>query len=118
MDLKEFYSAIGGNYDEALKRLMRDALVMKFVLKFEKDDSYQSLVKALKEQNCEEAFRAAHTLKGVSRNLSFDALGDASDELTEILRGGDLEHAGQSAAKTAEEYMRVMNAIEELKKGL
>ena len=34
-----------------------------------------------------EAFRAAHTLKGVSQNLSFKELGQVSGEITEALRG-------------------------------
>ena len=36
--------------------------------------------------NYEDAFRGAHTLKGVCQNLSFDRLYEASNELTELLR--------------------------------
>ena len=35
----------------------------------------------------EEAFRAAHTLKGVCLNLGFDELYEVSAEITEKLRG-------------------------------
>ena len=33
-----------------------------------------------------DAFRAAHTLKGVCANLSFDRLFSSADQLTELLR--------------------------------
>lgn len=36
MDIKKFYEEIGGNYEEALSRLMNDSLIERFVLKFKK----------------------------------------------------------------------------------
>ena len=74
MNLKECYSALGGNYESVLSRLMTEKLVNRFVLKFLNDASYENLVNSLKDENIEEAFRAAHTLKGVCQNLSFDRL--------------------------------------------
>ena len=74
MTVKECYAKIGGDYDDVVKRLMRDALVERFMLKFLEDGSYQELVNALKEGRDEDAFRAAHTLKGICQNLSFTSL--------------------------------------------
>ena len=88
MTLQEFYTVTGGNYEDALVRLHSERLVQKFVLKFLNDDSYSLPCRSLEEQNMEEAFRAAHTLKGVCMNLGFERLLHSSRKLTESLRNG------------------------------
>ena len=74
MTLQECYAAMGGNYEEVLGRLRSDRLIQKFVLKFLDDGSYDLLCRSLEEKNYEEAFRAAHTIKGVCQNLSITKL--------------------------------------------
>lgn len=86
MTIQECYEAIGGNYEDVLRRLRSEALIRKFTLKFLEDQSYPLLKQALGDNNYEEAFRGAHTLKGVCQNLSFDRLYEVSSELTELLR--------------------------------
>ncbi len=86
MTLKECYRIMGGSYDDAVARFGGERLVKKFALKFLNDGSYELLVRSLKEGNGEEAFRAAHTLKGVCQNLSFDRLSRSTLVLTEMLR--------------------------------
>ena len=58
-----------------------------------------------------EAFRAAHTIKGVCQNLSFLALGDSSSELCEALRGGHTPEADSLVKRTREDYQRTIQAI-------
>lgn len=72
MTLKECYDALGGNYEDTVRRLYNEKLVEKFLFKFEEDPSFENLKKALEEENLEAAFRAAHTLKGVAQNMGFD----------------------------------------------
>ncbi len=86
INMREFYEAIGGNYDEVIQRLPSEALVKKFVLKFKDDPSYNDLVKAKKDNNIEAAFLAAHTLKGVAATLGFTELSSKASDLTEQLR--------------------------------
>ena len=74
MTIQECYKAIGGNYEDVLRRLHNEALIQKFTLKFLEDQSYPQLKQALNDKNYEDAFRSAHTLKGVCQNLSFDRL--------------------------------------------
>jgi len=114
MTVKEFYDSIGGNYKEALSRLMRDDLIKRFVEKFLKDPSYNALVTAMKEKNYDEAFQAAHTLKGVSKNLALTEIGDASSNITEMLRGGQYEQAEQYLPKVMDTYEKVVTGIEQL----
>lgn len=86
MTLAEFYEHIGGNYDDALERLMREELVKRFALRFLSDGSYKALQDAVADENIEASFRAAHNLKGVAGNVSFARLQRAASELTEQLR--------------------------------
>ena len=80
MTIQECYEAIGGNYEDVLRRLRSEALIRKFTLKFLEDQSYPLLKQALGDNNYEETFRGAHTLKGVCQNLSFDRLYEVSDK--------------------------------------
>ena len=117
MTMRECYKAIGGNYEAVLGRLHSEALIQRFTLKFLEDQSYLQLKQALENKNYEDAFRSAHTLKGVCQNLSFDRLYEVSHELTELLRDGTGEQPGISEAmeKVTEVYEMT---IEEIKKGL
>lgn len=87
MNLEEFYAATGGNYADTKRRLMSDAIVKKFVLKYREDPTCAELEAAIEAKDWETAFRGAHTLKGLSQNLGFDRLFETSFALTEALRG-------------------------------
>lgn len=65
MNIREFYEFVGGNYEDVLKRMAKEERVIKFVRMFERDPSYQGLVDAMDAGDYDEAFRMAHTLKGV-----------------------------------------------------
>lgn len=118
MTIQECYTALGGNYDEVLSRLSMERLVSKFVLKFVEDGSYQLLEESLASGNTEEAFRAAHTLKGMCLNLAFTRLATSSSNLTEALRGGDLEQGKALFPQVAADYKTTVDAINTYKAGL
>lgn len=86
MTIKEFYDAIGADYEEIMGRLRKEERIQKFLLKFLDDKSYELLGTALAQGNMEEAFRAAHTLKGVSQNLSLTPLYVSSSHLSDRLK--------------------------------
>ena len=111
MTLQECYAAMSGNYDDAIGRLRSERLVQKFVLKFLDDGSYDLLCRSLEEKNYEEAFRAAHTIKGVCQNLSIDKLQASSSRLCEALRNGYTPEADALAEETAEDYRQTVAAI-------
>lgn len=111
MTLQECYAALGGNYDDVLGRLRSERLVQKFVLKFLEDGSYDLLCRSMAEENYEEAFRAAHTLKGVCQNLSFDRLYESSAKLCETLRGGYHPEAPALAEQVHTDYQQTAAAI-------
>ena len=107
MTMRECYEAIGGNYEDVLGRLHSEALIRRFTLKFLEDQSYLQLKQALENKNYEDAFRGAHTLKGVCQNLSFDRLYEVSNELTELLRDRTGEQPGipEAMENTVREMM-------------
>lgn len=114
MELKEFYAAINGDYEGVTSRLRSEKMVRKFVLKFLNDSSYDNLVKGLEEKNYEEAFRAAHTIKGICQNLGFTVLGDSSSRLTDALRNGWSEGADVLVEQVAKDYRQTAEAVKKL----
>ena len=119
MNIQECYDAFGGSYEEVKGRLQSDRLIERFVTKFLADTSYESLFTAVKDENYEEAFRAAHTLKGVCQNLSFRKLSDSSSLMTEYLRGQeaseiDKTHCEELLQQVTEDYQKVINAIQSM----
>lgn len=111
MTIQECYRQMGANYEDVLKRLYNEGMICRFTLMFLNDDSYPKLEQALKEGNVKEAFRAAHTLKGVCQNLGFTNLYQPTYELTEVLRAGTLEGSGEWFARVTEQYKITTDAI-------
>jgi len=118
MTLQECYSAIGGNYEDVLSRLYSERLVQKFVLKFLTDGSYQLLCDSLEKKDYEEAFRAAHTIKGMCQNLSFDRLLESSSRLSDALRSGYTPQVPELARKVEEDYQQTVQSIHTFREGL
>ena len=86
MTIEECYRQMGGSYERVIARLSSQKLIEKFIEKFLEDTSFAALSAQINNGNPEEAFRAAHTLKGVCANLSFDRLLDSTARLTDVLR--------------------------------
>ena len=112
MTLQECYTALGGDYDEVLGRLRSESLVQKFVLKFPADPSYNMLQTALAAQDWAEAFRGAHTIKGVCQNLSFTTLYRSSSLLCEALREGHPPQDPALAGQVTADYRATLSAIQ------
>ncbi|MCR5654047.1 MAG: Hpt domain-containing protein [Lachnospiraceae bacterium] len=93
MNVKEFYEAIGANYQDVIARLMKDELILRFLNKYKDDVNYDNLEKNVAAGDYKEAFLSVHTLKGLALNLGLSKLGAATGELTEYLRaeGNDPE---------------------------
>lgn len=86
MTIQECYQRLGGDYRDAENRLMKESLVKKFIAMFLEDGSFDQLCRAMEEGNRQDAFRAAHTLKGICGNLSLTKLYASASRLTELLR--------------------------------
>ena len=96
MTVKECYDAMGADYEDVFGRLRKDERIQKFLMKVLNDQSFALLCNSLEARDMAEAFRAAHTLKGVCQNLSLTRLYESASEMSELLRnrqesGEDLE---------------------------
>ena len=74
MTIEQCYEQLHGDYAQVIQRLPSPALVERFLGKFLDDGSFSELTSAMAAGQTEAAFRAAHTLKGVSANLGFERL--------------------------------------------
>lgn len=118
MTLKECYAAFGGDYEETIGRLRSERLIQKFALKFLDDQSYDLLCSTMESGDYEEAFRAAHTIKGVCQNLGFTALGASSSELSEALRHGYTPEADALVQRVKADYQTTSQAIRAFREGI
>ena len=115
MNLKECYAALGGNYEDAISRLRSERLITKFVIKFLDDDSCSLLLRSMEAGNYDEAFRAAHTMKGVCQNLSFTKLFEVANRLNEALRNGLTPEAPGLVEEVKKEYESTVSTIRAFK---
>ena len=77
----------GANTKEGLDRCMNnEAFYLRLVDKAINDDSFIKLKDELENKNYDEAFKIAHSLKGVLGNLSLTPIYDLAVEITENLR--------------------------------
>jgi HPt (histidine-containing phosphotransfer) domain-containing protein len=103
----------GVNVDTAMERFMNNtALLERFLRKFYTDQNYPKLKEALGNNDTQEAFSAAHTLKGVSGNLSLDTMYEVVSEITELLRAEDIEGAKEFFPRVTEIYERTLEGLQ------
>lgn len=114
MTIEECYQELDGDYADVSTRLPSRNLIDKFVKRFLEDKCFDTLCREMEAGNRAEAFRAAHTLKGVCANLSFSRLLSSAGRLTEELRP-ETDTIPDSAADILEEvrndYQATVTAI-------
>ena len=96
MTIEECYTNMGADYGDVLRRLGNEDRVKRFLGKIPEDTSFSLLCEAYEKGDGREAFRAAHSLKGICMNLGLTVLYTSSAALAEELRGGALTEASAS----------------------
>lgn len=105
----------GINYEEGLKRFLgKKELYHEILQIFIEENTMNDLELAMKDQDYERAYRAAHTLKGEAGNLSLDWLYRSACEFVEALKRNDVESAIQIYPKLVKYYTLVYNTIKKL----
>ena len=93
MTLNEFYTTVGGNYEDVIARLHSEAFTEKFLRMIPQDNSLPLLKEAAAAGDVPTAFRAVHTLKGIALNLEALRSRDTLPEQTDVLlRAVDREY--------------------------
>lgn len=83
----EKLNSFGANTVEGLARCLgNEGLYLKLVATIPSEATFDRLKSALNKQDLENAFLAAHALKGVLGNLSLTPLYKSIAEITELLR--------------------------------
>lgn len=111
MTLSELYNTINGDYEGVIGRFRGEERVVKFLGMFLRDPSYSELKRNIEEGNCSEAFRAAHTLKGVAANLGMTAMHDMASDITEALRSENMSLANALMPQLEDMYEIVISAL-------
>ncbi|MGN0572360.1 MAG: Hpt domain-containing protein [Acutalibacteraceae bacterium] len=115
MTLSELYEALGGDLNDVLERLGDSETAEHFLIAFSADPSCSQLMHSLSENDIQSAFRAAHTLKGVSLSLGLTRLGNISGAVCENLRAG-IRPSDKLLIQLETEYRGVIDAINSFKK--
>lgn len=95
-DLSAKLSAYGIDLTDAMERMDDDeALYQRLAFKYLNNTNYVDLVAAMEAQDYDAAYTAAHTLKGVSGNLSLAALYKVASAVSNALKQGEYQAAEQ-----------------------
>lgn len=106
----------GVNLDSALDRFMNDEnLFENFLKKFPEDKTFDCLKDNLKENHLQDAFMAAHTLKGICSNFELSSLVEILTPLTEKLRLQETDDMTILVTQLEEHYLRLCQIINDYK---
>lgn len=118
-NFKSILEENGADVKSTLRRFMgNEGMYMKFLKRFPEDPNYQNLGVSLEAGNYEEAFRCAHTLKGVAANLGLVPVQTVVSGLVEELRSKSNEEVDAAKAnamwqdlkKVYGQFVEIINA--------
>ena len=88
MNLKDFYSAAQGSYEDVMGRLLTEQRVLKYLKRIPDMPDYAEMKNAFAAGNWEIGFRTSHSIKGVALNLGLTGLGAKASAVCETVRHG------------------------------
>ena len=102
------------NYKEGLMRFSNnEAMYRKYLFKYAMDTSFENALLAKQNNNKEELFKAMHTLKGTSGNLSMNLLYIACEQYVNAFRAGKIEQLDALFEAIAVEHNKILNVLKE-----
>lgn len=105
---KEKLMEAGVDIESAKERFLgNEELYMRFLMKFPRSPDFEQLKEAMRREECEDAFKAAHAFKGVCGNLSIMQLYEKVCTIVEFLRHGSFDDAKRVYPEVESEYGRV-----------
>lgn len=117
MTLQECYEYLEADYEGVMRRLMKEERIIRFLKKLLDEPLYDVLQDAVDRKSYEEAFRAAHNMKGVCQNLGINKLAESSSELCESMRHGEPQvDIAPLMSQVKEDYDKTIEAVKKLVK--
>ena len=114
MDMLAELEALGVDTEDALKRFSGNgALYKKMLGKFPASAEGLEVLSFVKDGDLATAVSNAHTLKGVTGNLSITPLYTAYTEIVNSLRAGDAEKAAQTLENILPVQENILKCIRE-----
>lgn len=102
----------GVDLERVMKRFMgKEELYLKFLNRFPEDMNFQNMQQQFQQGNLEEAFKAAHTLKGLAANLGLDGIIKSVYPITEKLRAGLADGVAELMEQAEKEYKQIMEIL-------
>lgn len=109
---KQQLSKAGIDMKEVEDRFMGNMEMLEhFLLKFTHEQSFQKMVESMELGDVENAYEAAHSLKGVAANLSMIPLNGPIAKQSDYLKNGNLDAAKQNLPIVKEQYIKIQNAL-------
>ena len=116
MDLINELETLGVNTQEALRRFSgNSALYIKMLGKFITAANDTEVMTYIEKEDYETAANNAHTLKGVTGNLSLTPLYSAYTDITNLLRGQKYDEAKSALEKILPVQKEIIACIEKNK---
>ena len=114
-EIREKLEGVGIDVNDLMERLMGNmTLISRFFKRFPDDASYERMVAGIEKGDVEEAFRGAHSLKGVCANLSMKRFLTVLNPLVDKLREGQLDGVPVMLSAVDEEYRKVVTMIQDI----
>ena len=114
MDLEDLKDH-GVDIDDGLNRFMGSReIYVKCLKQFKDDNNYADMLDAIDGKRFEDAFTCAHTLKGLSGNLSLSDLYQSVIPLVESLRHKEYENVDAQVPPVKAAYEEAVSAISQL----
>lgn len=115
--MKEQLQTLKVAYDEVLGRFLgKEDFYLRMLKKFLGDQNFQGLEEAAAQKNWQEAFKYAHTVKGLCGNLGLGGILEYIVPLTEALRNEPYDEAviTENLDGAVQEYRKAVEVISSL----
>ncbi len=111
LTVKEFFIRTGGDYDEILRRFVKEELIRKYLRRFPDDRSFEQLQTSLIKKDYKTALRSAHCFKGLCNTLGLANISADASELYSDLKNGSYGSAENFIPSIRAGYEKIIEWI-------
>lgn len=112
-DIATVLAAYGIDHEDAMTRMLNNgALFKQLAQHYRNDTSFEALCADMKAGDLETAYNHAHTLKGVSGNLSFGQLHALATQICDALTSNDTDAAHTLMAPLTDAHKLVLEGLD------